>query len=262
MEINTEVDISCPYQKETNSGIYCAVAELGRGSLTNEADEDVCIKCGIGQIYRNKKCMNIAGKVNINGIGYQGGRFLAFSGNPSLWCKKRNRTTNSSYCESCSLVNAETTQTLIKKTIGICESLGFAEAIKHLEEAYKKINIEQDYEGAIREATVSLESTLTLVLEKMGITPSDKTVTGLYKTVKDNLKLGDEVSIPHLIKVTGNIRGAVEGLGAMRNDLSDAHGNGLITPELYESYAELALNLSATMSTFVIRRYKEAHTGN
>ncbi|MBI5694970.1 MAG: abortive infection family protein [Nitrospirae bacterium] len=157
------------------------------------------------------------------------------------------------------MVNAETTQKAVEKASGLFDSMGFTVALGHLNEAHKKINIEHDYDGAIREATVSLESILTGVLERMGVEPTDKTVTGLYGDVKKSLNFGDDISAPHLKQVIGSTAGAVAGLAGMRNDLSDAHGKGLITPELEESYAELALNLSATMSTFVIRRYKEAH---
>jgi hypothetical protein len=261
MSIADEIDISCQYQEETDSGLYCKIAELGRGSLTNQANENVCLKCDIGKIYREIKCPNIGGKPKILGIGLISGLHLQYGGG-NLWCRKRKRNTAIEACKNCSLIIADTTKAIVEKASGLFDSAGFTDAKEKLNGAYKKINIEQDYDGAIREATVSLESTLTLILEKMGITPNDKTVTGLYSEVRTNLKLGDEISAPQLKQVLGSSAGAVSGLGAMRNDLSDAHGKGLITSELYESYAELALNLSATMSTFVIRRYKEAHTGN
>jgi Abortive infection C-terminus len=261
---NKSENFQCCYQKESNAGILCQLATINRfRTSTKLTDEFACRKCDIGRIYREIKCKDVGGRVAIveHRLSYGFERHV-INTEGNIFCKKTKKATDLENCKQCTLVNAETTTSIKERTASLFYSLGFTEAVKHIDEAFNKINIEQDYYGAIREATVSLESTLTLILEKIGIEPTDKTVTGLYNEVKNNLKLGDEFSATHLKQVLGSSAGAVTGLGAMRNDLSDAHGKGLISPDLYESYAELALNLSATMSTFIIRRYKEAQTGN
>jgi hypothetical protein len=52
----------------------------------------------------------------------------------------------------------------------------------------------------------------------------------------------------------------VEGLGAIRNKLSDAHGTGKNSFKPKERHAELAVNLAGTMSMFLIKTYQEKQT--
>jgi len=60
-----------------------------------------------------------------------------------------------------------------------------------------------------------------------------------------------------MMQLIGSLTGSVSALGGLRNELSDAHGKGEISQEVYESYGELAINISGTLSTFLIRRLAE-----
>ena len=51
--------------------------------------------------------------------------------------------------------------------------------------------------------------------------------------------------------------GLISSFGSLRNALSDAHGKGIEIIQIKEYLAELALNTSATLSTFLIRRFNE-----
>jgi len=145
---------------------------------------------------------------------------------------------------------------IIQEAKGLFEAMGFSATKKELSKAQELIV--KDPDSCIRASTVSLESTLKTILDKLNEPyPHKEQLTSLWKAVKDKLHLGDEIAKGHLLQVIGSLTGAVMGLAGMRNDLSDAHGKGLISPETYESYAELALYLSATLSLFLVRRFKE-----
>lgn len=259
MDVTEELIIRCSYLDETDCGFACRLAALSSNKTLVITSLELCEMCDVGKVQREIKCNDVGGNVFIVGEYSAGGVLYLYMINSIPYCKKRKTQTDLDYCKSCNSVTALATKNIVNNVTGLFSSLGFSSSKVHLELVYNKINKEHDYDGAIREATVSLEGVLAGVLEMINVEPVDKTVTGLYSDVKKRLHFGDESSSQHLMKVVGSISGAVTGLGAMRNELSDAHGKGMGTPELYESYAELALNLSATMSTFVIRRYKEAH---
>ncbi len=48
-----------------------------------------------------------------------------------------------------------------------------------------------------------------------------------------------------------------EGLGSMRNKLSDSHGKGASQPKPKTRHAELAVNLAGTMANFLIQTFEE-----
>jgi len=51
--------------------------------------------------------------------------------------------------------------------------------------------------------------------------------------------------------------GVVTKLAGLRNALSDSHGSNNTDPVASKYIAELALNTSCTLSTIIIRRYKQ-----
>jgi hypothetical protein len=48
----------------------------------------------------------------------------------------------------------------------------------------------------------------------------------------------------------------IEGLGAVRNKLSDAHGRGKRSPKPAARHAELVVNLAGAMATFLVRTWR------
>ncbi|MDO8532932.1 MAG: abortive infection family protein [Dehalococcoidia bacterium] len=49
----------------------------------------------------------------------------------------------------------------------------------------------------------------------------------------------------------------VEGVGAMRNKLSDAHGKGMNSPVPDDRHAELAVILAGAIALFLVKTWKE-----
>ena len=58
-------------------------------------------------------------------------------------------------------------------------------------------------------------------------------------------------------QILGGCHAVVEGLGALRNRLGDAHGQGKRPVRPASRHAELAVNLAGAMATFLVATYKE-----
>jgi len=257
MSLPDDINIDCQYQRQAVGGLVCRASDTDWfKDSTNEPDGQICHDCEIGKVFRELRCENISGKIVIAGIRTIGAyRKQVIETN--LFCNLRKRSTSYNFCLSCPYIGTTFTKPILKKAIDFFEKLGFESARNYLEKAQERLN-NDDEENAITNAISALESVFKTILDyhKTPYPPKEQ-VTTLWKTVKDTLHLGDEVAAEHIKQLIGNISGAVTSLGGLRNDLSDAHGKGILTTEVYDSYAELAVNLSATISLFVIRRYQE-----
>lgn len=258
MALPDDVNIDCQYQRQAVGSLVCRAADTSWfKSSTNEPDERICHGCEIGKVFRELGCENISGKIvigEIRSIGSHGQKHVVET---NLYCNLRRRPTSYSFCLSCPYIGTKFTKPVLKKTTDFFEKLGFESARNDLEKAQERLN-SGDEENAITNAISALESVFKTILDFYKTSyPQKEQVTTLWKTVKDTLHLGDEVAAKHIKQLIGNMSGAVSSLGGLRNDLSDAHGKGLISTEVYDSYAELAVNLSATICLFVIRRYQE-----
>ena len=92
-------------------------------------------------------------------------------------------------------------------------------------------------------------------------------LTKLYKTVAAQLNLAPSQHSEQIFKqILGGCMAVVEGLGALRNKLSDSHSKGGLPVRPESRHAELAVNLAGGMATFLVetweRRKKEAKKGN
>lgn len=177
-----------------------------------------------------------------------------------LWCDLRRRKTKYEYCLKCPYIGTQFIKPVIEKAVDFFDRLGFSSAKQGLEKDCNRL-FQGDPENAITNSITTIESLFKSILDRLGIAyPEKETVTSLWKTIRSNLRLGDEISSEHLTQLMGNLSGAISSLGGLRNDLSDAHGKGLITPEVYDSYAELAVNIAAVISLLVIKRFQELNS--
>ena len=96
----------------------------------------------------------------------------------------------------------------------------------------------------------------------------------------ENIPYDDEASLPHLYHLTttvlnlapsqhaeklmkivlGSATAVVEALGALRNVLGDAHGKGANSATPDARHAELAVNLSGAVTTFLISTWETRAT--
>src|SRR6266571_919006 len=111
-----------------------------------------------------------------------------------------------------------------------------------------------DPQGAITAARTLLESTCKHILEACGRSYDEKKtdLPKLYSLLAQELGIAPNQQIePVLKQIFGGCQSVVEGIGALRNQLSDAHGKGKgsAVPTLY--LAELAVNLAGALAMFI-----------
>ncbi|MBU0719579.1 MAG: abortive infection family protein [Planctomycetes bacterium] len=126
----------------------------------------------------------------------------------------------------------------------------------HVQEAWQKAldRRASDPEGAITAARTLLESVCKHVLDERGVAYDDGVeLPKLYRLVADELNLAPSQHTEQVFRqILGGCQAVVEGLGAVRNKLSDAHGGGKLRAKPSSRHAELAVNLSGAMATFLV----------
>lgn len=115
-----------------------------------------------------------------------------------------------------------------------------------------------DPEAAITSARTLLESTCKHILDALTVKYDDKDdLPKLYRSTARSLNLAPDQHTEELFKqILGGCQAVVEGLGAVRNKLSDAHGRGKRGAKPADRHAELAVNLAGAMATFLVRTWQ------
>lgn len=114
-------------------------------------------------------------------------------------------------------------------------------------------------EAAITSARTLLESVCKHILDDAGEKYEDgHDLPKLYRLTAERLNLAPSQHTEQVFRqILGGCQTVVEGLGSMRNRLSDAHGKGRKPVKPSSRHAELAVNLAGTMATFLIRTWEE-----
>jgi len=112
-----------------------------------------------------------------------------------------------------------------------------------------------DPDGAITAAKTLIEAVCKQILTDLGVAYSkDLDINQLYFLVSKQLNLSPEQYLDKNIKrILGNCQAVIDGISFLRNKLGDAHA---IDPESFipgEDEAELAVNLSGAVATFLIK---------
>jgi uncharacterized protein YfkK (UPF0435 family) len=115
-----------------------------------------------------------------------------------------------------------------------------------------------DAEGAITTARTLLESVCKHILDATNTSYDDSAdLPKLYSLMAKQLNLSPSQHTEQLFKqILGGCQTVVEGLGALRNRHSDAHGKGASGTKPAPRHAELAVNLSGTMATFLLQTWE------
>jgi uncharacterized protein YfkK (UPF0435 family) len=115
-----------------------------------------------------------------------------------------------------------------------------------------------DSEGAITTARTLLESVCKHILDAASVTYEDSAdLPKLYTLTAKQLNLSPSQHTEQLFKqILGGCQTVVEGLGALRNRHSDAHGKGSAGTRPAPRHAELAVNLAGTMATFLLQTWE------
>jgi Abortive infection C-terminus len=130
----------------------------------------------------------------------------------------------------------------------------------YIQEAWQKALERRatDPEGAITAARTLLESVCKHILDGNGATYDDSAdLPKLYTLTAKQLNLSPSQHTEQLFRqILGGCQTVVEGLGALRNRLSDAHGKGKAGVKPVPRHAELAVNLAGTMATFLLATWE------
>jgi len=115
-----------------------------------------------------------------------------------------------------------------------------------------------DPEGAITIARTLLESVCKHILDETGnVYDENADLPRLYTLTAKQINLSPSQHTEQLFKqILGGCQTVVEGLGALRNRHSDAHGKGISGTKPAPRHAELAVNLSGTMATFLLQTWE------
>lgn len=115
-----------------------------------------------------------------------------------------------------------------------------------------------DPEGAITTARTLIETTCKFILDSLNVDyKDDLELPKLYKLTAENLNLAPDQHTEQIFKqILGGCQTVVEGLGALRNKLSDSHGKKISQIKPTSRHAELAVNLAGTMTTFLLETYE------
>lgn len=115
-----------------------------------------------------------------------------------------------------------------------------------------------DPEGAITISRSMLESVCKHILDEKGIEYDAHKIDlpELYKKTSKELNLSPSQHTEDIFKqILGGCSGVINGLGALRNRLGDAHGKGKANIKPAPRHAELAVNLSGAMALYLIETY-------
>jgi hypothetical protein len=115
-----------------------------------------------------------------------------------------------------------------------------------------------DAEGAITAARTLLESVCKHILDAESAEYEDSAdMPKLYTLTAKQLSLSPSQHTEQLFKqILGGCQTVVAGVGALRNRHSDAHGKGVGGTKPAPRHAELAVNLSGTMATFLLQTWE------
>jgi uncharacterized protein YfkK (UPF0435 family) len=132
---------------------------------------------------------------------------------------------------------------------------------EHVQAAWSKAleRRASDAEGAITSARTLLESVCKHILDEESISYNDKDdLPKLYQLTSKQLNIAPSQHTEEVFRqILGGVTAAVEGLGTLRNRLSDAHGKGRIAAKPKARHAELAVNLSGALAMFVLQTWEE-----
>ena len=109
-------------------------------------------------------------------------------------------------------------------------------------------------EGAITLARTLLEDVCKWIIVEAGEEYEEKDdLPVLYKKLAKILKLAPDDHTETVFKqILGSCQSVVESLGSLRNRISDAHSRGPRRVRPAPRHAQLAVNLSGTMATFLV----------
>lgn len=119
-----------------------------------------------------------------------------------------------------------------------------------------------DPEGAITMARTLMESVCKHILDSSDVVyEKDKIeLPDLYKLTSKELNIAPSQHTEDIFKqILGGVSSVVNGLGALRNRLGDAHGKGKAQIRPAQRHAQLAVNLAGATALFLIETWQSKY---
>lgn len=115
-----------------------------------------------------------------------------------------------------------------------------------------------DPEGAITAARTLLEATCKHILSSEGVDyEDDAELPQLYKLTAKQMQLAPSQHTEQQFKqILGGAESVVNGLGSLRNKISDAHAIDAVRARPSMRHATLCVNMAGTMAEFLISTYE------
>lgn len=122
---------------------------------------------------------------------------------------------------------------------------------------------DRDPEGAITVARTLLETVTKRILDETGQPYSTKDdLPKLYRAAAETLNLApDQYSQVAIKAILGGAITLVNGIGTLRNKLSDSHGRGGPPVRPSPRHASLAVNTAGAIATFLVETFNERKDG-
>ena len=116
-----------------------------------------------------------------------------------------------------------------------------------------------DPEGAITVARTLIETVSKRILDEGQREYTEKDdLPKLYRAAAESLNLAPNQHSQEAIKtILGGAMTMVNGLGTLRNKLSDSHGRGGLPVKPSARHASLAVNTAGAIATFLVETYNE-----
>lgn len=120
-----------------------------------------------------------------------------------------------------------------------------------------------DPEGAITASRTMLESICKRICDERGVTyEASWDLSKLYKAAARSMDIAPDQHAEQVIKqILSGVTSVVEGLAALRNSLSDAHGRGKQSVRPAPRHAKLAVNSAFAVGGFLIDTHVEKQRG-
>lgn len=121
----------------------------------------------------------------------------------------------------------------------------------------------QDPEGAITVARTLLETVCKRILDDLAVPYSERDdLPKLYGLVAKGLNLApDQHTLEPIKAILGGAMNLVNGIGTLRNRLSDSHGRGGKPVKPSPRHASLAVNTAGAIATFIVETHLEKKGG-
>ena len=116
-----------------------------------------------------------------------------------------------------------------------------------------------DSEGAITMARTLLETVCKHILDESKVEYEREKIElpDLYKLTSKELNIAPSQHTEEIFKqILGGVSSVVNGLGALRNRLGDAHGKGKAQVRPAQRHAQLAVNLAGATALFLIETWQ------